>query len=301
MKNAKSTHYLYVDDEVQNIREVEGVEILSSPEAYEQYKWVRKYFPHRPQAGYFVRVKKSQQKPLTTCVYLTNRGVKQEMSNLLFLDKGVKAPAVGTCASKKKDLCGTHKAQGKIVLKEGATLDYQHVHTWGEKDTVDINYEFNLAKNSQLDYKYKTFFTPLSFFAKNTFNLSENAKANVGITADCKNTSVDIEDIMNLDGFNASGVVNIKIVGREKSNIKTYSTINANKRSKGHLDCQGVITKDSSNISLIPELNCNDKQAELTHEASVGRISEETLHYLRTRGLSEKKAIDLITAGFLRQ
>jgi len=39
--------------------------------------------------------------------------------------------------------------------------------------------------------------------------------------------------------------------------------------------------------------------AQITHEASIGRISEEELIYLRTRGLNEKEAIGLIVNGFL--
>jgi hypothetical protein len=52
-------------------------------------------------------------------------------------------------------------------------------------------------------------------------------------------------------------------------------------------------------MRLVPELVNENKDALLTHEASIGRISEEELNYLRARGLSENEAIDLIVAGFL--
>lgn len=300
MKDAGSTHYLQVNNEVQNIRKVEGVEIMTSPEAFDKYKWTRKYFNERPKEGYFIRVKKSREKRLTTCAFLTSKEAGQNMQNLLVLDKGVKAKTVGTCASGGKDLYGTHNSKGNIVLGENATLEYQHVHTWGINDNVDLEYNFHLGENAQLNYHYKSLFIPAKFSSSNNFFLKKGAYSNAEIATDCKNTEAEFNDKINLIGENSSGTVKLKIIGREKSNIRSYSNINADKKAKGHLDCQGLITKNSSNISLIPELNCNNKDSELTHEASVGKISEDTLHYLKTRGLSEDKAIDLITAGFLR-
>lgn len=300
MKDAGGTHYLQVNNEVQNIRQVEGAEIMTSPEAFDKYKWARKYFNERPQEGYFIRVKKSQERRLTTCAFLTSKEAEQNVQNLLVLDKGVKAKTVGTCASGKKDLCGTHNSKGHIILNEGAMLEYQHVHTWGIYDTVTLDYNFVLEKDAQLDYHYKSIFIPSNFSSSNTFTLKQGSRSNAEIAADCKNTQAHFSDTINLNGENSSGTVKLKIVGREKSNIKSHSSINTLKSSKGHLDCQGLVTKNSSNISLIPELNCKNKDSELTHEASVGKISEDALHYLKTRGISEDKAIDLITTGFLR-
>jgi Fe-S cluster assembly scaffold protein SufB len=74
----------------------------------------------------------------------------------------------------------------------------------------------------------------------------------------------------------------------------------ANSPSKGHLDCQGLLVDKKSKISLIPALICQNKETQITHEASIGKISEEQLTYLRMRGLSEKEAIDLICSGFLK-
>jgi Fe-S cluster assembly scaffold protein SufB len=61
----------------------------------------------------------------------------------------------------------------------------------------------------------------------------------------------------------------------------------------------GLLLAEDSSINAIPELVNNHKDASLTHEASVGKISEEVLNYLRSRGLTEDQAIDLIVSGFL--
>jgi len=66
------------------------------------------------------------------------------------------------------------------------------------------------------------------------------------------------------------------------------------------LDCQGLLVDKDSKISLTPELICQNKLAQITHEAAIGKISEEELSYLRMRGLSEEEAINLIVSGFFQ-
>ncbi|MDI6886840.1 MAG: SufD family Fe-S cluster assembly protein, partial [archaeon] len=113
------------------------------------------------------------------------------------------------------------------------------------------------------------------------------------------NSKIGIFDKVELSGKNSQAIVRLRLVGRKNSQFEAMSIISAKKSSRGHLDCQGLLVANSAKISLTPRLICQNKNAQLTHEASIGKISEEELTYLRMRGLSEKEAIDLIITGFL--
>lgn len=91
------------------------------------------------------------------------------------------------------------------------------------------------------------------------------------------------------------------MVADQDSKITSHSKMIANNAGVGHLDCMGLLLSENSSISTVPELTNRNKNATLTHEASVGRISTEALNYLRSRGLTEDEAIDLIITGFLRE
>jgi Fe-S cluster assembly scaffold protein SufB len=117
---------------------------------------------------------------------------------------------------------------------------------------------------------------------------------------DCQNTKFRVEDTIVLKGKGSSGISKLRLIARNKSTIKAYSRMFAQSASTGHLDCQSIIADKGSVVSLVPEVVCKNKDAQITHEASVGKISEEQLNYLRTRGLNEQEATNLITAGFLR-
>ncbi len=299
MRNAKNANYWQVDHKIKNIFEAKEVIILPSPTAWEKYPFIKKYFLKKPKEGYFIWIKRQIDFPLFTCISIATKNTEQKLQNLLILEKNLNIKLQGTCNAQKKNLCGIHKAQGKIVLKEGSSLGYSHIHFWGSKDIVEPDYEFLLEKNTKLDYTFKTFFTPKKLKINTIFGLSEGASCNVKIVADCSQTETEIRDILRLAKKGAAGQIKLRLVGRKNSKISAYSQILAPAACKGHLDCQGLLADQNSMISLIPELICQNKKAQITHEASIGKISEEQLNYLRQRGLNEEEAINLIITGFL--
>jgi len=299
MKNAKNVHFWQIDNQTKNILKVNGVTLLTSPEAWEKLDWTRKYFSKKPEQGYFIWVKDQINFPLFSCVSIAHKNISQKLQNLLIIEKNLKISVQGSCNALKKDLNGKHKANGKIILKQGSYLKYNHIHSWGEKDIVEPEYEFILEKDSKLDYTYKTLFTPQKLKINNSFNLSAGASCDIKMIANCVETETEIKDVLTLKGQGSSGVINLRLVGGKGSKILAHSRVIADSESKGHLDCQGMLTDKKSSISLIPELVCKNKLAQITHEASIGKISQEQLTYLRMKGLTEKEATNLIINGFL--
>jgi Fe-S cluster assembly scaffold protein SufB len=299
MKNVRNVHFWQIDNKIKNILKVKGVILLTSPEAWKKFGWTRKYFSKKPEQGYFIWVKEQINFPLFSCISIAHKNVSQKLQNLLIVEKDLKVSLQGSCNSLKKDLNGKHKANGKIILKQGSSLKYSHIHSWGEKDIVEPEYEFILEKDSKLDYTFKTLFTPKKLKINNSFNLFAGASCDIKTIANCVKTEISIKDVLMLKGKGASGVINLRLVGGKDSKVLAHSQVIADSESKGHLDCQGLLADKESNISLIPELVCKNKLAQITHEASIGRISQEQLSYLRMKGLTEKQATNLIINGFL--
>ena len=69
---------------------------------------------------------------------------------------------------------------------------------------------------------------------------------------------------------------------------------------KAHLECSGLMLSDEGSIRAIPELDGRVAGVEMSHEAALGKISQEEIEYLMARGLSEREATALIVRGFLR-
>ena len=301
MKNAKNVHFWQIDHQIKNILSAKGVIVLSSPEAWKKLSWTRKYFPQKPKEGYFVWLKKKIDFPLATCLSISSPKISQDLNNLLVIEKGIEARANVICYAQKKNLSATHKARGILVLKKDARLHYDHFHEWGQKDFVSPDYEFFLERGSHLFYNYKSLFCPKKLSLKTKIYASQNACSNLSTVIDGRDSEIDIEETVFLEGKGSQSIVRLRLVGREKVNIRALSRIVAKKKSKGHLDCQGLLLEKTGRISLAPELVCEHQKAQITHEASIGKVSEEQLAYLRMRGLTEKQAIDLIVGGFLKE
>ncbi|MEA2056228.1 MAG: SufD family Fe-S cluster assembly protein [Patescibacteria group bacterium] len=299
-KSADTANLWIVDNQLRRAAETNGVKILGSPKAWTDLPWTRKYFKKQPKMGYFVWVKAQPSCPFFSCVNIKKEKTQQDLRNLVVIEKGLKVKIGGVCSALSLKLQGQHLAQGKIVIKQGSQVEYEHIHRWGQKDVVISDYKFYLEPDSQLNYTYKSKKSPQKIKLSNKFYLQERAKVKLNIIGDCQNTQFESLDEIYLQGKDSSGISNLRFISRANSQIKATSRMIAEAAGTGHLDCQSLNLDSTARVSLIPEVTVENDQAQITHEASIGRVSEEQLNYLRMRGLTEDEAIDLIASGFLK-
>ncbi|MEA3356884.1 MAG: SufD family Fe-S cluster assembly protein [Patescibacteria group bacterium] len=299
MKNVKNAHYKQIDHKIETIIDGAGYIILPITMAYKQFSFVRDHFENKPEEGYFVWVKKQGVIPLITNISICSPNIFQKPRNLIVIENGAKAEMTSICNAGKMDLAGKHKGHSKIILKENSELKLNHSHSWGNQDIVSADLEVFSDSGSKFTYSYRCVKTPKEFSTQNNIYLQKDASANLVFTVLAQNSNVDMHDTTYLNGKNSKGVSRIRLISNNKGNITARSKMIANKAGTGHVDCMGLLLSDNATIHAIPELINQDKNASLTHEASVGRISDEVLNYLRTRGLNEDEAINLVVAGFL--
>ncbi len=101
-----------------------------------------------------------------------------------------------------------------------------------------------------------------------------------------------------LDGDGASADVVSRSVAAEHSRQEFYLRIDGNKKCHGHSECDAIIM-DGAQVVAIPALAANNVDAELIHEAAIGKIAGEQLLKLMSLGLTEQEAEEQIIKGFL--
>ncbi len=102
-----------------------------------------------------------------------------------------------------------------------------------------------------------------------------------------------------LNGEGSSADVVSRSVARDKSFQKFDSKIIGNTICNGHTECDAIIMDDAK-ILAVPGLEANSLEAQLIHEAAIGKIAGEQLMKLMTLGLSEAEAEEQIINGFLK-
>ena len=105
--------------------------------------------------------------------------------------------------------------------------------------------------------------------------------------------------VVDLNGKGCSANVVSRSVARDQSRQEFFSTINGNNECKGHSECDAIIM-DSASVSASPKLTANNIDANLIHEAAIGKIAGEQLIKLMTLGLTEAEAEEQIINGFLK-
>lgn len=104
---------------------------------------------------------------------------------------------------------------------------------------------------------------------------------------------------VSLNGEGASADVISRSVAKDTSYQKFDSRIIGNAPCSGHTECDAIIM-DKARILAIPQLEANDLDAALIHEAAIGKIAGEQIIKLMTLGLTEEEAEEQIVNGFLR-
>ena len=101
-----------------------------------------------------------------------------------------------------------------------------------------------------------------------------------------------------LDGEDSKGRVISRSVAKGNSSQLFYPRMTGNTKCFGHVQCDSIIM-GTAKIRSIPEIAANSTEAQLIHEAAIGKIAGDQLLKLETLGLTEEEAEDRILKGFL--
>lgn len=104
---------------------------------------------------------------------------------------------------------------------------------------------------------------------------------------------------VNLNGEGSSADVVSRSVARDESYQMFDACLTGNVACHGHTECDSIIM-DRGRILAMPKLEANSTDAELIHEAAIGKIAGEQLIKLMTLGLTEAQAEEQIINGFLK-
>ena len=102
-----------------------------------------------------------------------------------------------------------------------------------------------------------------------------------------------------LNGKNSGAHVISRSIAKDDSHQKYISCMDGNNKCSGHTECDAIIM-DNGTVTAKPELNANNIDASLIHEAAIGKIAGEQLIKLTSLGLTEKEAEEKIVEGFLK-
>ena len=109
----------------------------------------------------------------------------------------------------------------------------------------------------------------------------------------------DSNVIIELNGDDASAQIVSRSVAKDTSQQVFYPRAIGNTRCRAHIQCDSIIM-DNAHIRSIPEISANHSEANIIHEAAIGRINNDQLLKLQTLGKTEEEAEEIIINCFLK-
>lgn len=238
-------------------------------------------------------------------VILSESGMTDVVYNDFYIGKNADVVIVAGCGihnsgSEKSQHDGIHT----FYIEEGAKVKYVEKHYGegegtGERILNPVTI-VNLGKNAVAEMEMVQIKGVDSTKRDTTANLDEGAKLTIterlmthgGQFAE---SNVDIH----MNGDNSVCQIVSRSVGKNDSVQIFHPRVVGNSACRAHVQCDSIIM-DNSKISSIPEIDAANADAQLVHEAAIGKINSDQLLKLMTFGISEEEAEEIIVQGFLK-
>lgn len=293
--------------------------MMDTKEALNKFEWLKDYrwnlvdkdkdeYTRRVDedwsGGYFMWIQKGAKVefPLQSCLLITDKTQEQRVHNIIIADEGSDAHIITGCVTDPNIDKGDHLGISEIYIRDNATLHFSMIHHWSSGSKVRPRSAVEIGKNAQFVSNYLSLYPvkDVQMYPVAYCN-GENSKASFNSILFAEDHSnVDIGSKSVLNGKNSSSDIISRGISKNKSNVIARGMlVSNNSESRGHLECMGLLLGGDTKMSAIPELQVNMEGAELSHEAAVGKIADEEIYYLMTRGLSEDEAISVIIRGFM--
>ncbi len=318
--SARSGTILFMDNGMTHCsnRAQEGVIIEPTRLAFKHYPWVKGYYwkavdPAKDKYtaktyeedsdGYFIYVKPGYhlKYPVQTCMMLGQDKSIQNLHNIIIVDDNASLDIITGCTSVHHANDALHVGVSEMYVGENSSMSFTMIHSWNTQTAVRPRTNVMLKKGARYVNNY------IVLDPVGTVQTFPTAYLD-GEGATCSfNTMCIAHGNSNID-TGGCAVMNAPNTGAEilSRNITYGGKMIARGRlegnapgAKAHLECKSIILKDGGSTQAIPELIATCADVDMTHEAAVGKIAQDQIEYLMSRGLTEDQAVSMIVRGFL--
>ncbi len=314
----RSGSFFQVDQEIRHAHSgTEGIEVLPIAEALQKYDWLKDYYwkavdrdkdkftqfvaKQEVQRGFAIIARRGAKAvyPLQACLYLAGAKV-QYVHNIVIAEEGAELHLISGCVSGSETKSGSHIGVTEFYIGKNARVTSTMIHNWSESISV-FPRSASIIEEGGVFLSNYVCMQPVRHIDMNpTANLiGENAVARFSsVVVALPGSTLDLGSRAILAAPGTSAEIVSRMITRGGTIISRGEIRGEVPGTKGHIECRGLILRDGL-IHAIPEIAGSVVDTELSHEAAVGRIAQDEIEYLMSRGLDEETATATIIRGFL--
>ncbi len=254
--------------------------------------------------GSFVYIPKNTKldRPLQSYFRLNEKGAGQFEHTLIIVDEGADLQFIEGCSAPGYNELNLHAGCVELFVKKNAKLRFSTIENWS-KNMLNLNTKkCFVEENGKIEWIMGSFGSKVSMLYPLSVLNGRGATVeftNISFAGAGQNLDTGLKIIHNAPDTNT--IVNAKSISKDGGICTFRSNVVVTKKakdSKASLSCESLMLDSISRSDTVPSSTINTKDVEYAHEASIGKISDEAIYYLMTRGLSEDEAKSLIVRGF---
>jgi Fe-S cluster assembly scaffold protein SufB len=295
----------------------EGIEVLSIRKALEQYPWIEDYYWNLVDVdtdkytaaaelglhdGYVIRALPGSRSiyPVQACLYLEKDGLQQNVHNIIIAEEDSELHIITGCSTSTHMRRGVHVGISEFYIKKNAKLTFTMIHNWAAEMQVRPRSVARVEEGGLFLNNYICMKPVRSLQMYPTTHLvGRDAVARFySIIVGSPGSEYDLGGRVFLKNKGSRAEIVARAISNGAKIVARGHLIGEVEGVKAHLECRGLLLNGGL-IRAIPELEGQADGVELSHEAAVGKIAQEEIAYLMSRGLSEEEATSTIVRGFL--
>lgn len=254
--------------------------------------------------GSFVYVPKgvSVEIPLQSYFRLNAPGAGQFEHTLIIVDEGAELHFIEGCSAPKYNVANLHAGCVELFVGKNAKLRYSTIENWS-KNMYNLNTKRAVVEEGgTIEWVSGSFGSHVSYLYPMSILKGKGARMEfTGITFAGKGQNLDTGAKVVHSAPDTSSYINTKSISKDGgiSTFRSSVVIGKNaEHSKAAVSCQSLMLDEISRSDTIPAMDVRTCNADVGHEAKIGRISDDAVFYLMSRGISEEDARAMIVSGF---
>lgn len=240
--------------------------------------------------------------PLQSYFRLNAKGAGQFEHTLIIVEDDADLHFIEGCSAPKYNVANLHAGAVELFVGKRAHLRYSTIENWS-KNMYNLNTKRSICdEEGEIEWISGSFGSHVGYLYPMSILAGRKSKSSfTGITFAGKGQNLDTGCKVVLAAPETSASVETKGISKG-GGVQTFrssvvATPNA-EGSRASISCASLMLDDISRSDTIPAMDIRCKNVDVGHEATIGRIGDDKLFYLMSRGVSEEAARTMIVNGF---
>lgn len=240
--------------------------------------------------------------PLQSYFRLNEPGAGQFEHTLIIVDEGADLHFIEGCSAPKYNVANLHAGCVELFVGKNAKLRYSTIENWS-KNMYNLNTKrARVEEGGKIEWVSGSFGSHVSYLYPMSILKGDNSRCEfTSVTFAGKGQNLDTGTKVVHVGKDTSSYINTRSISKD-GGISTFrSAVVIGEKangSKSAVSCESLMVDGISRSDTIPAMDIRCDDCDIGHEAKIGRISDDTVFYLMSRGMSEEDARALIVSGF---